>query len=86
LAIENTIDHLEWLMEIAEHKIWHFSGLERLALSKVYQDMGEETLQSPLFRRVEHNVLIPEGLKEILESNGVALSLDTVVEMFTNNE
>jgi hypothetical protein len=59
-------------MEIAEHKILHFSGLERVALIEVYQDMGEETPQSRFIRRVEHKIPIPEGLKVTLGSNGIA--------------
>jgi hypothetical protein len=42
MVTEDTIDPSEWLMEIAEHKTRQFPGLERVALSEVYQDMGEE--------------------------------------------
>ena len=78
---EDTIDHLEWLMEIAEHKARQFPGLERVALSEIYQDMGEEIPDSQKYwRRIEHKILISEGLKEVLESNRIALSLDKVVE------
>ena len=81
MVTEDTIDHLEWLMEIAEHKARQFPGLERVALSEIYQDMGEEIPHSQKYwRRIEHKILISEGFKEVLESNGIALSLDKVVE------
>ena len=80
MVTEDTKHDLKWLMEVAEHKILHFSGLERVALIEVYQDMGEETPQSQFIRRVEHKILISEGLKVALGSNGIALSLDKVVE------
>ena len=81
MVTEDTIDPSEWLMEIAEHKTRQFPGLERVALSEVYQDMGEEIPDSQKYRRrIEHKILISEGLKEVLESNRIALSLDKVVE------
>ena len=43
---EDTINHLKWLIEIAEHKILQFPGLKRVSLSEVHQDMGEETISS----------------------------------------
>jgi hypothetical protein len=81
MVTEDTIDHLEWLMEFAEHKTRQFPGLERVALSEIYQDMGKDIPDSQKYwRRIEHIIVILEGLKEALERNGIALSLDKVVE------
>ena len=68
-------------MEIAEHKTRQFPGLERVALSEIYEEIREDIPNSQHYgRRIEHKIVILEGLKEALERNGIALSLDKVVE------
>jgi hypothetical protein len=72
---------LEWLVEIAEHKTRQFPGLERVALSEVYEDMREDIPDSQNYgRRIEHKIVILEVFKEALERNGIAWSLDKVLE------